>query len=154
MKALILDESTIKIISLIFMQSEGWKKDLYLSEKITNLTNEKLPSFIGVFIISGTDENKKILKNQLADPIFKEYHIFFNTSIDEDIIKYLAECDTYNVIKNLYEIFLDYQAIAPECMTLDINDGHLLSLNEQQWPSYLPDVMMRTIQGFSSMLIS
>ena len=34
MKALVLDDNTVKVLSLIFMQSEGWKKDVYLSENI------------------------------------------------------------------------------------------------------------------------
>lgn len=154
MKALVLDDATVKVLSLIFMQSEGWKKDVYLSENIAKLGNEKLPSFVGVFLISATDTNRELLRKQLADPVFKEYHIFFTTPIDEDIIKYLAECDTYNVIKNLYEIFIDFQAVAPDCMTLELNDGYMLSMNETQWPSHMPDVMMRAIQGFSSMLLS
>ena len=59
-----------------------------------------MPSFVGIFIISASDSNKELLKKQLADPVFKEYHIFFTTPIDEDVIKYLAECDSYNVIKS------------------------------------------------------
>jgi vacuolar protein sorting-associated protein 45 len=154
MKALIVDSDTMKVISLVFMQSEGWKREVYLSEKITNLGADKLPSFIGVFIVSATQQNIDLLKRQLADPVFKEYHIFFTTSIDETMIKYLAECDTYNVIKNLYEIFMDYQAITPACMTLGFTDGYNLSLDEKDWPSGTEDIMMRTLDGFAGMCVS
>lgn len=154
MKALIVDSDTMKVISLVFMQSEGWKREVYLSEKITNLGADKLPSFIGVFIVSATQQNIDLLKRQLADPIFKEYHIFFTTSIDETMIKYLAECDTFNVIKNLYEIFMDYQAITPACMTLGFEEGYKLSLDEKDWPAGTEDIMMRTLDGFAGMCVS
>lgn len=100
MKIIILDDETTRVMSLVFMQSEGFKKDVYLCENIKNCEGNKLPSFIGIFIVRGTDKNIIMLRKMLKEPYFKEYHIFFTTSVDETTIKMMAEADCCNVLKN------------------------------------------------------
>jgi hypothetical protein len=75
MKALVFDDFTVRVVSVIFMQSEGFKKDVYLFENIKNLGTEKINSLIGVFIIQPSDESIKKINILLKTPVFKEYHI-------------------------------------------------------------------------------
>ena len=62
MKALIFDDITLKIISMVFMQSEGFKKDAYLVENIKFMGEEKLSSMVGIFIISSQTDTIQKLK--------------------------------------------------------------------------------------------
>ena len=75
MKMLVLDDFTIRIISLVYMQSEGFKQDVYLFENIKNLGKEKLMSLEGIFVIQPSKDSIEKLQELLQNPIFKQYHI-------------------------------------------------------------------------------
>lgn len=53
LKAMILDSRTIKLISLNFLQSEGFEKEVFLFENIANLTDEKMTFVSGIYFIGG-----------------------------------------------------------------------------------------------------
>lgn len=48
---MILDERTIKLISLNFLQSEGFEKEVFLFENIKNLTDEKMTFVSAIYFI-------------------------------------------------------------------------------------------------------
>lgn len=48
---MILDSRTIKLISLNFLQSEGFEKEVFLFENIANLTDEKMTFVSGIYFI-------------------------------------------------------------------------------------------------------
>lgn len=75
MKMLVLDDFTIRALSLVYMQSEGFKQDVYLFENIKNLGKEKLMSLEGVFVIQPSKESIQRLQELLQNPVFKQYHI-------------------------------------------------------------------------------
>ena len=75
MKAMIFDDFTVRVCSLVYLQSEGFKQDVYLFENIRNLGNEKISSLIGIFVIQPSTESLAKLNILLKSPIFKEYHL-------------------------------------------------------------------------------
>ena len=75
MKGLVFDDVTVRVVSMVYMQSEGFKKDVYLFENIKNLGNEKINSLIGVFVLQPSDESIRKLNILVKTPVFKEYHI-------------------------------------------------------------------------------
>ena len=85
MKALILDSETSGIISIIYTQSKLYKNDVYLIQKIEDV-HEKLMHLKAVYFIRPTKENLNILKEEIAGPHFKEYHLYFTNDIPDSII--------------------------------------------------------------------
>ena len=75
MKGLIFDDYTVRICSIVYMQSEGFKKDVYLFENIKNIGQERIQSLVGIFIIHPNKETIRKLNSILKQPAFKEYHI-------------------------------------------------------------------------------
>jgi vacuolar protein sorting-associated protein 45 len=61
MKALILDNETSGIISIVYTQSKLYKNDVYLIQKIEDV-KEKLAHLKGVYFIRPTKENLQLLK--------------------------------------------------------------------------------------------
>lgn len=49
-----LDEKTVPLVSLNFLQSEGFEMEVFLFENIKNLTDEKM-SFISAVYFIGRD---------------------------------------------------------------------------------------------------
>ena len=85
----------------------------------------------------------------LKDPIFKEYHIFFTTPLDEDVIKILADCDTHNVLRNLYEIFVDYEAVNADFASLSMAEAYLLNLETSKQVVNSGQILKRTFDGLA-----
>jgi vacuolar protein sorting-associated protein 45 len=76
MKGLILDSETSGIISIIYTQSKLYKNDVYLIQKIEDV-REKLMHLKAVYFVRPTRDNIQLLKQEIANPHFKEYHLFF-----------------------------------------------------------------------------
>ena len=86
MKALILDFETIGMISVIFSQSKLFKNDVYLIQRITD-KGEKMLHLKAVYFVRPTEENIKLILNELKDPKYMEYHLFFTNEISSQAIQ-------------------------------------------------------------------
>jgi vacuolar protein sorting-associated protein 45 len=132
MKGLILDDETSGIISIIYTQSKLYKNDVYLIQKIQDV-REKLMHLKAVYFIRPTKENIMLLKQEIASPHFKEYHLFFTNEIPEAHIGELAEADTSDRIKNLQEVYLDYYAVGRNIFSLKIPSTVGLFKRRESW---------------------
>jgi vacuolar protein sorting-associated protein 45 len=81
MKALVLDSETSGIISVVYTQSKLYKNDVYLIQKIEDV-KEKLMHLKAVYFVRPTKENTLLLREEIQNPHFKEYHLFFSNGID------------------------------------------------------------------------
>lgn len=77
MKALMLDNETSGIISIVYTQSKLYKNDIYLIQKIDDQT-EKLPHLKAIYFVRPTVENVEAIMKEIKDPRFLEYHLFFS----------------------------------------------------------------------------
>ena len=50
----------------------------------------------------------KLLEQELKDPNYANYHIFYITDISDDVIRKIAEFDIHNKVLNFKRIFLYY----------------------------------------------
>lgn len=83
-KALILDEETTGMISLICSQSQILQKDVYLIEKIESQQREKMSHLKAIYFLRPTVNNMALLQSELADPRFGEYYIFTSNSLPDE----------------------------------------------------------------------
>jgi hypothetical protein len=147
MKGLIFDDFTVRIFSVIYMQSEGFKKDVYLFENIKNLGSDKINTLVGIFLLHPSNESLKSLKVLLKTPIFKEYHVCksgltadFTSSVDDDVINSLAQNDEFDVIKRIQvnldlqkEIPVEFISLTPEMMVSGLQSTFQLSRPRNEW---------------------
>lgn len=148
MKALIFDDFTVRMISIVYMQSEGFKKDVFLYENLKNLGGEKVSSLIGIFVVQPSSDSVKKLMSILKTPLFKEYHIYFTSPVEEEVIHGLARNDECDVIKKIQEVSLEYLSITPELMCTGISSTINLSKPRLEWTeieSMLIDRMQRSL---------
>jgi vacuolar protein sorting-associated protein 45 len=148
MKGLIFDDFTVRVVSIVYMQSEGFKKDVYLFENLKNLGNEKISSLIGIFVIQPSQESIKKLMSILKVPLFKEYHVYFTSPVEDEVINGLARNDECDVIKKIQEISLEYLAVTPELMSTGLSSTISLCKPKMEWTevdSLLIDRMQRSL---------
>ena len=131
---MVLDSATSELISLNFLQSEGFEMEVFLFENINNLRDEKLGYVSAIYLITASSENLSMLCDELRDPHFKDYSIFFLTDVSDDLIRRLAECDEKDLIRHLQRLYCNYHAINPELFHSDSpRVTPLLKKSVDQW---------------------
>ena len=149
LKCMILDSHTSQLVSLNFLQSEGFEMEVFLFEDIKNIKDENLNYVSAIYIITSLQENLNILCDELKNPHFKDYHIYFLSDVSDDIIRKFAECDDNDLIKNLQRLYCNYHALNPELF--HSNSGRIVNLINKsidQWSTsdrYTMDLMEESI---------
>ena len=153
MKALVLDAETSGIISIIYTQSKLYKNDVYLIQKIEDV-KEKLMHLKAVYFIRPTKDNIHLLKQEINNPHFKEYHLFFSNSIEEKYIAELAEVDVSDRIRNLQEVYLDYYPVGRNLFSLKIPSTIGLNQRREFWHEPEKNLVSRISEGLISLVMS
>eukprot|EP01047_Picozoa_sp_COSAG01_P093607 COSAG01_NODE_24705_length_769_cov_288.517910_1_plen_160_part_10 len=103
-------------------------QEVFLLEKLkpppegSRAESERLPLLKAVVWVRPTVENISLLKAELGDPQFSEYHIAFTNRVRRELpeaLEELAEADRFNLVKNVCECYGDYVALDRELFTLN-----------------------------------
>ena len=70
MKALLLDKETAGIISVVYTQSNLYKNDIYLIQKVEE-ASEKLSHLKALYFVRPTGENIDLICKEIKDPRFQ-----------------------------------------------------------------------------------
>nr|CAG4651704.1 EOG090X03QA [Triops cancriformis] len=148
MKVLLMDKETTGIVSMVFAQSEISQKEVYLFEQIEKgSTSQKLTHLKCIVFLRPTKENIDSLAKELKNPRYGQYYIFFTSIISKSAIKFLAEADEHEVVRELEEFFADYYAAGPDLFSLNLPE----SIQGLEWN---PQALVRTVQGIVSVLLA
>ena len=134
LKCLILDQPTAELVSLNFLQSECFELEIFLFEDIATLKEEKMTYVSAIYMINATENNFNLLFEEISNPNFKDYHIFFLSDISDDIIRKLAELDQQDLIKNIQRIYCNYHAPNDDFFHSNVpRVGPLIHKSSDQW---------------------
>ena len=78
---MIFDKESSKIISLNFLQSEGFELEVFLFEDIENIKSEKMNYVSAIYFLTNPAKSLKFFQQELKDPNFKDilqFHEFFH----------------------------------------------------------------------------
>ncbi|EEA04729.1 Sec1 family protein [Cryptosporidium muris RN66] len=149
-KILVMDQETIQIISLIISQSDLLEKEFFLSELIDNPGRTKLSHFNGVYFLRPNNENISIICNELENPLFKDYYIFFTNTISPNILQKFAMNDHFDVIRKIQEIRLDIEIVNKDLFSLNMNYSATMYNLPTNWTTYEETLFSRIIDGLYS----
>ncbi|XP_034942666.1 vacuolar protein sorting-associated protein 45 [Chelonus insularis] len=148
MKVLLMDKQTTSIVSLIYSHSEILMKEVYLFEKIdTPIRSEALKHLKCIVFIRPTKENVHLLCNELRNPKYGSYYIYFSNIIAKAEIKLLADSDEQEVVKEVHEYYADYLAVNPHLFSVGIN----ACAEGLMWN---PEALHRSCEAIISVLLS
>ncbi|EDW42864.1 GM23816 [Drosophila sechellia] len=148
MKIILLDKETTSIISMAFSQSDMLQREVYLFERLdSGRSNERLKYLKCIVFIRPTKQNIQLLANELRNPKYSAYYIYFSNIIPRTDIKYLAECDESESVREVKELYADYLCVNPNLFSLGIPNC-MANLN------WLPDALNRSMQGITAVLVS
>ncbi|KKY25468.1 putative vacuolar protein sorting-associated protein 45 [Phaeomoniella chlamydospora] len=153
MKILLLDADTVSIVSTAISQSALLKHEVYLIDRLDNPGREKMRHLRCLCFVRPSPDSIQFLIDELREPKYGEYHIYFSNIIRKSSLERLAEADDHEVVKSVQEYFADYIVINPDLMSLDLGfpKQRLWSHSPDLWNT---DALQRTTEGVVALLLS
>lgn len=152
-KVLLLDEYTTPIISLNSTQSELLQHEIYLINRIDNFNRDKMRHLKCICFLKPTEESINYLLDELRNPKYSSYELYFNNFVTKTQLERLAESDDLEVVTKVEENFQDYLTINNDLFSLELKSpSHRIygdSLNSWHGAAF-----NRTVEGLTSLLLS
>ena len=153
MKILLLDSETVSIVSTAITQSALLKHEVFLIDRLDNATRERMRHLRCLCFVRPSPDSIQFLIDELRDPKYAEYNIYFSNIIRRSSLERLAEADDHEVVKAVQEYFADYIVVNPDLMSLN------LGFPRQRLWSHSPDIwntdsLQRTTEGIIALLLS
>jgi vacuolar protein sorting-associated protein 45 len=128
-------------------QSDILKKSVYLVEKLGETTgHERMVHLNAAIFVRPTAKNIQMLCNEISQPRYGEYHIFFSNILSQDLMQALADADVNEVVKQVHEFYGDYSAVNSELFTLN--------MPKSLKPDFDSSSLKRTTDGIVSVLLA
>ncbi|KAH6636613.1 Sec1-like protein [Chaetomium tenue] len=153
MKILLLDRETLPFISMAVTQSALLNHEVYLMDRLDNSNREKMRHLRCLCFVRPHPDSIGLLIDELREPKYGEYHLFFSNVVKKSTLERLAEADDHEVVKLVQEYFLDYAVINPDLFSLNMSlpKHRLWSGNPDTWNT---DSLQRATDGIIAVLLS
>lgn len=153
MKILLLDRETVSIISTAVTQSSLLNHEVYLIDRLDNANREKMRHLRCLCMIRPSAESIQLLIDELRDPKYGEYYLYFTNVAKKSSLERLAEADDHEVVKLVQEHFADYTVINSDLFSLSISlpDRRVWGPNPDTWNS---ESLQRSSEGLLAVLLS
>lgn len=131
-KVLLVDQHTMPIISMSYTQSQLLQQDVVLIEMIENFRNLSPMKHLNcVIYVKPTRELMSKVCEELLNPHYNHYQVFFNNSVSKNDIEKLAEADEQEVVNQVIELYQDYSVANDNLYTLSISESSLIPRHTQ-----------------------
>ncbi|RIA86707.1 Sec1-like protein [Glomus cerebriforme] len=153
MKVLLLDSETTPIISNVMTQSSLLSHETYLVDRIDNRNRDRMRHLKCICFLRPTSETIQLLVEELRDPSYGDYYLYFSNTLNKSSIERLAEVDEHEVVREVQEYFADYCAINPDFYSLNLSlpQYKLYGDSQNTWES---KTFQRVVEGVLAVLLS
>ncbi|KAF2086825.1 vacuolar protein sorting-associated protein 45 [Saccharata proteae CBS 121410] len=153
MKILLLDGETVSIVSTATTQSALLNHEVYLTDRLDSPTREKMRHLRCLCFVRPSPESIQSLIEELREPKYGEYNIYFSNVIKKSSLERLAEADDHEVVRAVQEYFADYLVINPDLMSLNLeqHSHRIWSSSPDTWGQ---EALQRSTEGIIALLLS
>ncbi|KAK9437731.1 sec1 protein [Metarhizium brunneum] len=153
MKILLLDRETISIVSTAVTQSSLLNHEVYLIDRLDNTGREKMRHLRCLCLLRPSSESIQLLIDELRDPKYGEYYLYFTNVAKKSSLERLAEADDHEVVKAVQEHFADYTVINSDLFSLSVSlpQWRIWGPNPDAWNA---DSLQRCSEGLLAVLLS
>ncbi|KAL2911852.1 vacuolar protein sorting-associated protein 45 [Polyrhizophydium stewartii] len=153
MKVLLLDKDTTPIISVVVTQSQLLAREIYLIDRVDNRNRERMRHLKCIMFLRPTPASVQALIDELHDPSYGDYYLYFSNTIQKSSIERLAEADTHEVVREVQEYFADFLAVNPDLFSLNVATPEypLFVENSSSWDT---STLARVTEGVCSVLLA
>ncbi|XP_069958073.1 vacuolar protein sorting-associated protein 45 [Cherax quadricarinatus] len=147
-KIMLMDKETTSFVSVVLGMSEVMRQEVYMFERLDQTSSGENMAYLKCLVyIRPTRENIDLLARELQKPRYGTYYIYFSNVVSKSDVKLLAEADEHEVVREVQELYADYQALSPHLFSLNM-PIHSLGL---KWAG---GALQRTVQGLAAVLFS
>lgn len=153
MKILLLDAETVNIVSTAITQSALLKHEVFLIDRIDSVNRERMRHLRCLVFIRPSPGSIQFLIDELREPKYGEYNVYFSNIVKKSSLERLAEADDHEVVKAVQEYFADYTVVNTDLMSLNLlrPEHRIWSHSPDMWDS---DDLKRTTEGILALLLS
>ena len=153
MKILLLDKDTVSIVSTAVTQSSLLNHEVYLIDRLDNQTREKMRHLRCLCLVHPSPDTIQLLIDELRDPRYGEYYLYFTNVAKKSALERLAESDDHEVVKVVQEHFADYTVINPDLFSLSISlpQRRIWGSSPDTWNA---ESLQRCSEGLFAVLLS
>jgi hypothetical protein len=93
-----------------------------------------------------TPQSIQAVIEELKDPLYGDYYLYFTNALQKSAIERLAEGDTHEVVREVQEYFADYVSLQQDLFSLNLTSAEypLFSIDAPIWN---PLTLTRTLEG-------
>jgi len=150
-KVLLLDAETTAIVSTAITQSFLLNQDVFLTDRVDNRKRDRMIHIKCIAFLRPSQESIGALVEELRNPRYGEYHLFFVSSLTKNAIERLAEADVKELVKVVEEYYSDFCAIGPELYSLNLTTSRLYGTTVGVWD---PIALQRSLEALTSLLLA
>ncbi|CAK7213712.1 vacuolar protein sorting-associated protein 45 [Sporothrix curviconia] len=158
MKILLLDRETVPIVSTATTQSSLLNHEVYLIDRLDNANREKMRHLRCYCFVRPSADSIQLLVEELRDPRYGEYNLFFSNVVKKSSMERLAEADDHEVVKRVQEYFADFVVVNPDLFTLDLGRTSTSSPITHIWgatpDAWNGDALQRSTEGVLAALLA
>lgn len=153
MKILLLDRETISIVSTAITQSALLNHEVYLIDRLDNPNREKMRHLRCLCFVRPHPDSIGLLIDELRDPKYGEYYLYFSNIVKKSALERLAEADDHEVVKLVQEHFADFTVINPDLFSLGMAapQHRIWSGTPDMWNT---DSLQRATEGLIAVLLA
>ncbi|MEW5315729.1 MAG: hypothetical protein WDW38_007136 [Sanguina aurantia] len=156
-KAIILDKDTMRVASTLFGRSEFAEHNVVHVEKLEDQeTHKEHTELKAVCFLRPTRENITMLKRELRQPRYQQYHLFFTNLVSSIFLQELAEADAgREQIQEVQEYYADFAVLDSHHFTIPSpKNALLLSPKASGTTSAEYELIDRFVQGLSALFLA
>src|SRR5271170_4404104 len=107
-----------------------------------------------ICFVRPTASTIQLLVNELRDPKYGEYSIYFSNIIKKSSLERMAEADDHEIVKSVQEFYADYLAISKDlfCLSYGKDVGNTIYGTERD--SWNADIFEKVTEGVMAVLLS
>ncbi|KXS13498.1 Sec1-like protein [Gonapodya prolifera JEL478] len=166
MKVLLLDKDTTPIVSLVLTQSHLLSREVYLVDRIdassgsssssssasaSAASKDPLKHLKCVAFLRPTPESVQALVDELREPRYSEYYLYFSNTLPKSSLERLAESDVQSLVREVHEHFADFYSVNADLFHLG------LAPPSSPWGdvpgAWRGDALQRTAQGVCAVML-
>ena len=153
MKILLLDKETVSIVSTATTQSALLNHEVYLIDRLGNANREKMRHLRCLCLVRPSPDSIQLLIDEMRDPRYGEYHLYFTNVVQKSSLERLAEADDHEVVKLVQEHFADYIVVNSDLFSLGYASPprHIWASSPDTWNA---DALQRSAEGLVAILLS
>ncbi|KAI0050351.1 Sec1-like protein [Auriscalpium vulgare] len=154
MKVFLLDSHTTPIVSLASTQSTLLSHQVYLTDRIDNKKRDRMPHMKCVCFLKNSEESLGALEEELKEPKYGEYYLYFSNILSKTAIERLADADEYESVREVQEFYADYAPLLPSLFSLNHTPSSTTPLYASSPNTWDPKALEHHVQGLIAVLLS